>query len=681
MTDRYYLINEHIKFYFDIEHQFIEFKGIRESLEPKEAQILRYILENHQDGIIKSEAILDDNWEFWSDKKVLQKVLSTLRKKFKNIGVTENGFIASGSNYKINYAGVLVKAQEQKNKEKVALKSKLMQSAKMAFLWAMAGAVSLLIIIKFNEKPQFSIDNIIQATAISGVSVEPALSPDGNKLAFTHKKEGSSQIYLKERSNLSYRALTKDHNDQVPSWSPSGLQLAFQRFDRSVCEIRLIKFDTDYQQIGSDELLTQCSPHTHLSKMTWQSEDVLFYTDIPEGGTAFEVKQINVKTKKVDVYYTNNKRDDYSGSGPYFIVYNRKLKTLFGLESSNWVYSNIIKINDDNTEVAIRKVGDVLMSIDVFENHVIFKDLDNHLKSFSLDSPQQLFTVYKNPLKPIGYPTISADSNDIAIVSGSVYRNDIFAMNLQDKTIAEIKTSQSRLRTPQQAENEILFVSNETGIYQVYSYSNSIQTPLTNFTENKLIVNFTISLDKQWLAINFIDGTTLYRLHSNGLTAVKTYPLLSFPAFSNNSKRMLLKNLVETQEQGVTTWKQELIEYSLEDFNETGITIKNAIFGVYHERGIIYQGVDRAYNLFKLDGVSKLYQGTFRGTTAMFAANKNSMFISSPTETVQFDLNTGESVKLPPQIKGDITVSNTHIYFKSQSFSNMVIFKGKLISN
>ena len=90
MTENYYLINKEIKFYFDIENQCIEFNGNSESLEPKEAQILKYILEHTTDGLIKSEAILDENWEFWSDKKVLQKVLSTLRKKFKSIEVAEN---------------------------------------------------------------------------------------------------------------------------------------------------------------------------------------------------------------------------------------------------------------------------------------------------------------------------------------------------------------------------------------------------------------------------------------------------------------------------------------------------------------------------------------------------------------------------------------------------------------
>ena len=96
----YYLINDHIKFYFDIEHQYIEFQDHTEALEPKESKILQYIIENSVDSLIKSEDILDNNWDYWSDKKVLQKVLSTLRRKFKSIGVIENGFIAEANRKK-----------------------------------------------------------------------------------------------------------------------------------------------------------------------------------------------------------------------------------------------------------------------------------------------------------------------------------------------------------------------------------------------------------------------------------------------------------------------------------------------------------------------------------------------------------------------------------------------------
>ncbi len=681
MTDNYYLINHHIKFYFDIENQYIEFKGQRESLEPKESQILKYILEHHEEGIIRSEDILDNNWDFWSDKKVLQKVLSTLRKKFKQIGVTENGFIAAGSNYKINFHGVLVNTQHQEQKEKQALKSKLMQSIKTAVMWAFTGAVSLFAIIKINEKPEFTIDNIIQATAISGVSVEPDLSPDGQALAFTHKKEGSSQIYIKIEPNLDYQALTSGHFDQVPTWSPSGRKIAFQRFDGNQCEIRLIRLNEHYHQIGSDELLTNCSEHTYLSKLTWRSEDELFFTDSARLSGPYEIKKFNLKTQTLSDYYSFADSPDYRGSGHYFIVYSKSQDALYSLESPDWVVSNIKAIHSDNTSTQIRQVADVLLSIDVYKDHIIFKDLDNQLKSFSLRNPDNLITIFKNPLKPIAYPTVSANSNKIAMVSGSVYRNDIYSMDLESQSISEVISSQHRLLSPLQLNDEIVFISKQTGIYQVYSVSNNIQTQLTNFTKNKMIVHFAMSHDKKWLAVNFIDGTVVYKRHANGLTAVKSFPLMTFPAFSLNSDRILLKNLVKNSEQDGPAWKQQLVEYYLDDFSETGITIKNAAFGVYHEKGIIFASNEQAIKLFKLNGVSVLYEGPVPNNPSLFDVNDNSLFISLNAQAMEVSIDTGEAKSLPPQVKGQITVNNKNIYFKHQSLSSMVIFKGELSAN
>lgn len=682
MTEDYYLINGQIKFYFDIEHQFIEYKGSRESLEPKESQILKYILENTQDELIKSEAILDDNWEYWSDKKVLQKVLSTLRKKFKNIGVTENGFVAVGTNYKINYNGELVNSTQKQEEEKSALRHKIIDSTKTAVIWAFAGAIALFAVIKLNETPQYTIDNVIQATAISGVSVEPALSPNGEALAFTHKKDNSSRIYIKVDSNLNYQTLSEGFEDQVPSWSPSGKQLAFQRKDKNICEIRVVKLNSQYEIQGPSQLITTCSQHTGLSNLTWQSEDILFFTERFHAGSPYDIKKANLITGTVSDYFTYKNNKDYGGSGHYFIIYNHKLKSLFSLESPNWVVSNISRVNKDNTSSTIRKLGDTLLSFSIFEDQIIFKDLDNQLKSFPLNMPDKMSIVFKNPLKPIGYPVVSSSGNKIALVSGSVFRYDLLSYNLNNKTISEIISSNYQLRLPQGINQEILYVSDETGIYQIYSYTKDSRLQLTNFTENRRIVYFTQSRDKNWLAINFIDGTILYRRSPHGITEVKSFPLMSSPSFSMNSKRLLIKRLVSNDEPDGPSWKTELVEYDMKNFEETGITIKNASFGVYHDKGIIFVNNDRKVKLFKLNEISSIYDGKSPLTPSLFAVNKDSIIISSTTDNaIAVNIDTREVFKLPRKVEGSITSINDNIYFKHRSLGKMIIFTGDLTKN
>lgn len=676
MTDNYYLINNEIRFYFDIEKQYLEFKGETESLEPKEAQILKYILENSIDGIIKSENILDNNWDYWNDKKVLQKVLSTLRKKFKNIDVIENGFVAAGSNYKINYVGVFIDLQSQLQEEKNSHKQKIITSVRSALLWGIIGAVTLMLITKWREGPKLTIDRIIQATAITGVSSHPDLSPDGSALAFSQRQDGFAQIYLKMESSLNFQVLTKQHYDQSPAWSPSGQRLAFQRFENGICEIRLINFDRHYDQNGNDEKIAECDENTAITSIAWKTENQLFFTDDQM------IKLLDLKTRAITPYFSYPEDSDYLGSGHYYIVYNKEQRSLYSLESPNWASSTINKIHSDNTVTKLHEVNDIVISIDIFENHMIFRDLDNQLKAFSLDDSSQLITIYKNPLKPIAYPTVSADSNKIAIVSGNIYKNNIYAMSLKNNEIAEIISSQFNLAMPQQVDNEIFFISKETGISQLYAFSNNIRSQLSNFLKNRNIIYFTISNDNRWVAINFIDSTVLYKRHKNGLTAVNAFPLMTYPAFSLNSKRILLTNLVKTIDSGDAQWKQELIEYSLDDFSETGITVKNAHFGIYHQSGILFSATDEpSIKLFTLEGVKFIVKvDEAINLPSLLAANQDSIFISTGAQTHKLNLKDEKKQLqlMPGAVKGSIAVNDDFIYFKGQAFGNMDIFTARL---
>ncbi|MCJ8271669.1 MAG: hypothetical protein MJK04_20005 [Psychrosphaera sp.] len=682
MTD-YYLINGHIKFYFDIEHQCIEYQGESTSLEPKETKILKYILEENKDGLIKSETILDDNWAHWSDKKVLQKVLSTLRKKFKQIGVKENGFIAAGTDYKINYQGVLVTQDQEKLKRGNALKTKITKTIQTAAIWGSVAAISLYLYQKLNERPLFTVDNIIQATAISGVSLGPSLSPDGKALAFNHLKDNLSSIYLKVDTNLSYQILTEQHYDQVAAWSPSGRQLAFQRFEKGTCEIRGLILDENYNKVAPSTKLADCGAFSYLGSIAWETEDSLYFTETEIEGAPYEIKHLNIKSGEVTDFFSYNKSTEpvkKRGPGHYYLVYNQLLKSLFTLQSTDWSTTNIYRF-DGNKPRLIHKVGVTLSSIDIYNNHLIFKDLDNQLKTFPLDEPQTITTIYKNPLKPIAYPTVSANNNKIAIISGSIFQDTMYALNLENNTNTEVISSQFRLRVPQQVDNEVYFISDETGISQIYSYHEKVRMQLTNFTKNKTIVYFTVSRNKKWMAINFVDKTVVYLRNSDGLIETQSFELMTYPAFSQNSERLLLTNMQRSDSSEGKIWIKKLVEYNLADFTETGISIKNAKFGVYHNKGIIFAGANGGIKLFKLNGIETLNDTLSALSPFLFAVNNNFIFVSKSYKTYKIDIQSKAVVELPSQIYGAISASDTDLYYNVKKHSKMVIFRGDLVSN
>jgi TolB protein len=90
-----------------------------------------------------------------------------------------------------------------------------------------------------------------------GLNITPALSPDGNSLAYSSSHEGNAELYrLDTRTKAVQRLTTNASGDLSPSWSPSGRELVFTS-DRSGgpqvflmsgdgSNVRRLTFDGDY---------------------------------------------------------------------------------------------------------------------------------------------------------------------------------------------------------------------------------------------------------------------------------------------------------------------------------------------------------------------------------------------------------------------------------------------------
>lgn len=61
-----------------------------------------------------------------------------------------------------------------------------------------------------------------------GLNITPALSPDGNYLAFASSEDGNSEIYKQDTRTKAFERLTTNQaGDLSPTWSPTGRELAF----------------------------------------------------------------------------------------------------------------------------------------------------------------------------------------------------------------------------------------------------------------------------------------------------------------------------------------------------------------------------------------------------------------------------------------------------------------------
>jgi TolB protein len=92
-----------------------------------------------------------------------------------------------------------------------------------------------LIFTSYRARTRQFIDMIEVATgkrwtlvSFTGLNITPALSPDGNYLAFATSQDGNSEIYKMDTNTKAFQRLTfHQSGDLSPTWSPTGREIAF----------------------------------------------------------------------------------------------------------------------------------------------------------------------------------------------------------------------------------------------------------------------------------------------------------------------------------------------------------------------------------------------------------------------------------------------------------------------
>jgi len=133
---------------------------------------------------------------------------------------------------------------------------------------------------------------IVRLMADLGMSTTPDWSPDGKRLLFTSSRDGNAEIYMVKADGSSVVRLTRNHSIETsPCWSPTGRQIAFTS-DRS----------------GTPQIYIMDAEGTNITRLTRQGN----YNDTPSWspngleiayasrvGGIFDIFVINLTTREM----------------------------------------------------------------------------------------------------------------------------------------------------------------------------------------------------------------------------------------------------------------------------------------------------------------------------------------------------------------------------------------------
>jgi len=334
-----------------------------------------------------------------------------------------------------------------------------------------AVCIIALVILFLNNKPDNNLPPMrtVRITSYPGEEYYPALSPDGQSIAFSWNgpEQDNFDIYTKKIDGGEPVRLTRSpFNDTQPEWSPDSQSIAFIR------EYPLNPLWTPKEIFiipavgGQEKSISNFSPGAYQrSSICWSGDaKFIFYTswDRKDNGW-FTIYKVSVETKQAQLLPTfqsgiNEYSPRVSPDGKYFLFYH-----------------NEIGIKDMDAKVS-RFITDLNIP---FRGYAWLNDSRSIIFAANLDGTSALWKTDISGKKPtkvlsginINNPSISGDGKRLAyaetIQSSSIWKIDL--KEPQNETLL-IRSSELKNGDPDISPDgrKILFYSNRTGTGNIW---------------------------------------------------------------------------------------------------------------------------------------------------------------------------------------------------------------------
>ncbi len=216
----------------------------------KATEMLLLLVQNAGRVVTKEEIFST----IWPDRVVDEANLAqniALIRRALGSGQGEHGFIEtfSGRGYRFTAAVVSTDKISTPALSEGEVEEKFTHFPRMSvFAWIAVLLAIVTVIFLFRGWHRTDVESfrIVPVTRLAGKEYQPAISPDGSRVAFLWEQSAgkSTGLWIQASGESSAKAVSNDEWEySSPAWSPDGRKLAFIRFGETAGEIKIASID------------------------------------------------------------------------------------------------------------------------------------------------------------------------------------------------------------------------------------------------------------------------------------------------------------------------------------------------------------------------------------------------------------------------------------------------------
>ena len=478
-------------------------------LAPTLFTLLKFFID-HQNQLVSKEMIIN---HVWKGKVVVDANVNQNVKKLRDV----LGDSASAPKYIETVTGegfrFIANSEEYRAvpTESQYMKTRLIYGV-VTLLVIMA---SLSVYFSNNKNHHVEIKELHPLTTLRGLEHYPDISADKRFLVFTHKHEGSWDIYIKPLNTESYHPIVVSENDETfPIISHDGSKLIYFSSGKNSCGLFIRDIIFEPISVGEAQVIKKCQDPTERIKAEWIAEEEIFISINEDIGSPASIYHYDLSSKKQVLI----SKPDTKGFGDYAMKYSRELNKLAYIRNIGWSSSEIWVYDlVDRSHNKIKSTPLLLRDLDWDEDGWLYIQSGNkeisRISEFGTDEE-----VMAKFLSNIYLPFV-VNKHSIGVVIGNYKVIDIGTFDIKSNKYKTLISSSFNDYFGSGGSDFVVFISTRSGDPQIWiKDSQGIDRQLTFFNKSYDIKRLSVSAKSDLIMynksghINIIDhiGDTIF---------------------------------------------------------------------------------------------------------------------------------------------------------------------------